>query len=453
MSIRHRMPRRSGAAAPLSQPRSRWAGIVARTPRSARLFVVFFGEAGQSGFHLILNIALLRLLSAEGYGVFAVTFILASVGITYMQALVGTPIGVILPRHRRAGAMVWQATFSCASAALALVTAVMIFASVSLWLERPEFAPAAALFAAAWFLRGFARASLFANGSLWRAGLSDAAFVTSGLVLGTLAILFSPLDPLLDAFVVLFISHVVGIVAAVAGTRFKIAFRMRLLVRYARLWPSLAWSVGGVTSANLQAQGQMLLVAAIAGPAAYAPIAASMIVFAPLRTLGAALFNLLQPAFASALSIGDDRKIRKLLFGGGAMIAVSGLLLGAATYVFFRPIEEFLLKPQFAGEPIALLMVLAWLIVTLAQLYAAPRALMLGAHAFKLVALINLVSAAFGLASVATLLIVMGTAWSLLGVVFSELITLVSLWIAAWILLRRLGREPLSRKVGTHNVA
>jgi len=44
-----------------------------------RLVLMIGGEAMQSGFHFALNIALLHMLSAQGYGLFAIGMVMGGV--------------------------------------------------------------------------------------------------------------------------------------------------------------------------------------------------------------------------------------------------------------------------------------------------------------------------------------------------------------------------------------
>ena len=60
----------------------------------------FGGEALQSGFHFILNLLLIRELTAYDYGVFAIVFILGGISITYGNALVSIPANIRIARLR-----------------------------------------------------------------------------------------------------------------------------------------------------------------------------------------------------------------------------------------------------------------------------------------------------------------------------------------------------------------
>ena len=58
-------------------------------PRLVRNFALSLGGEGvQSGFHFILNLALIRLLSPYDFGIFAIAFVIGGIAIAYGNALV-----------------------------------------------------------------------------------------------------------------------------------------------------------------------------------------------------------------------------------------------------------------------------------------------------------------------------------------------------------------------------
>ncbi len=65
--------------------------------------------------------------------------------------------------------------------------------------------------------------------------------------------------------------------------RLRFSLHARARARYRAIWRTLAWSLAGVTSLTVQGQGLTLLFGLLAGPAAYAPIAATLVLYAPLR--------------------------------------------------------------------------------------------------------------------------------------------------------------------------
>ncbi|MEG7727167.1 hypothetical protein U2063_15380, partial [Listeria monocytogenes] len=83
---------------------------------------------------------------------------------------------------------------------------------------------------------------------------------------------------LLDrAFLAIALAHAIAIAVAYGALRqrLRISLHARARARYRAIWRTLAWSLAGVTSLTVQGQGLTLLFALLAGPAAYAPIAAT----------------------------------------------------------------------------------------------------------------------------------------------------------------------------------
>lgn len=413
---------------------------------AARFAVMLGGEVLQSLFHLGLNLALVRVLSAHGYGLFAIVFGLGAVALTFVRAMAGVPAATFIPQARSP-----RAARACAvsfgTGALALCLA--------LWLGiAAAFAPfvgagalAAGAFVAAWSLRSFLRTLLFAQGRAGLAGLSDLAFTLSGAAILALLLSRGEADGLLwDSLWLLAAAHGLGIAVVFAASRERVRIAPRhAWRRYRRLWRSLAWSVAGTATANVQAQGQMLLIAGLAGPAAYAPVAAVLVLFSPLRLLGTVVVNLIQPEMARLIAAGDARRLRRILAAGTALLATACLAYGAGLALVFDPIEHHLFADRFAGEPLGLIAGLVWATVMLTMLYAAPKTLIETRRAFPELAAMALASAGLGMAAVAWLVASASPAWSMAGVAASELVVLAWSWRAA---LRPENRPAVSRPAG-----
>ena len=63
------------------------------------------GEGLQSGFHFILTLVLIRLLSLHDFGIFAIAFVLGGIALTYGNAFVTVPATVRLARMKSRGAV------------------------------------------------------------------------------------------------------------------------------------------------------------------------------------------------------------------------------------------------------------------------------------------------------------------------------------------------------------
>jgi O-antigen/teichoic acid export membrane protein len=208
----------------------------------------------------------------------------------------------------------------------------------------------------------------------------------------------------------------------------------------------LSWSLVGVTTSNVQSQFQTFLVAVLAGPAAFAPIAAATILLAPLRLAVGALIAMVQPDFAAALAEGRIERARTLLAGSFGLVLAACLGYGAALWLGFDLLRAHLFGPSFAGEPMGLITALAWAIALGYLSYMLPKALIEAAGGFRLVATATLASALVGIVCVSALLVMASPAWSLAGVVAAELVTLTCFWTEAC---RIVGRPFQNKPVPT----
>lgn len=393
------------------------------------------GEGAQSAFHFGLNVALLRRLSEYDYGLFAIVFVMGSLALTYSNALVATPVAVALPRLRRSGAAdvqdgVFGAVAALSSAGLALATGLILLFSTSL----AEVAAAAGLVIGLWSLRNYIRAALFARREPQHAVTGDACFAGTGILLTALVIAFVPAErTLAGALAALAVANAAGCAGALlaAGRGLRLSFDRRTWRHYRRHRSMVSWALVGVTTSNVQAQCQTFLVAALVGPAAFAPIAAGLLLHAPLRIAVAALIGIVRPDFSEALASGRLLQARRLLALAGGVILAGSLAYGALLWLAWDILRAHLFGASLADEPMGLIAVLSWATAVAYLGYFLPEAFLEAAGRFRSVAQATLLSALVGLACVLGLLLVAAPAWSLLGVIAAECVTLVWFWAAA----------------------
>lgn len=397
--------------------------------RLARRFALMLGgEVLQSLFHLGLNLALVRALSAHDYGLFAMVFGIGAIALTFVRAVAGVPAATFIPQARsaeaaRADAVSFGTGAVVASLALGLVTALAFAPFVGAG------ALAAGALVTAWSLRSFVRTLLIVRGRAGVAGASDLAYAGSGALLLVLLLWGEGGHSLWGDMSMLAVAHGIGIAAAFAILREPVRIDLRHAARrYRRLWRSFAWSVAATATANLQGQGPMLLVGLLAGPAAYAPIAAVLVLFSPLRLLGTVVVNLTQPEMARLIAAGEARRLRLVAAAGSAVLTAACLAYGAALLLLAGPIEAHLFAGHFAREPFALIVALVFATVTLTMLYAGPKTLLETRRGFRSLAAMALASAGLGMALVAALVVLVAPAWSMAGVAASEIVVLIWCW-------------------------
>lgn len=379
------------------------------------------GEATQSAFHFGVNVALARTLSADDYGIFAIAMVVGGIGLTYMRAVVGMPAMLLVAERRGSrGARAIEAAFGSA----ALVFAVLIAAAAALlfdvWLHTA--AVSGGLFVGAWALRSYLRAMLLAERRGTGAMLSDLSLAATGAVLAALLVRSGGAHPLETAFSLLAAANLAAIATALAFRTgpVRVTFRASMRRRFRVLGRQLAWSAAGTTTANAQATGQVLLVAAVGGPQVYAPLAAMLTLFAPIRLLVAGLTNLLQPELAARVAKARLTGTARLLLLWAACALALGLAYGAVAALLL----PLMGSTVFEGQPEGLIFVLAWGTTVAFFLSLVPRLLLEVLRAFRLAALISAISAGLGMAVVVAVLWAGHPAWALLGNLSAECVVL-----------------------------
>jgi O-antigen/teichoic acid export membrane protein len=410
--------------------------------RLARNFVLSLGGEGvQSGFHFILNLALIRLLSAYDFGIFAIAFVIGGIAHAYGNAIVSVPAAVQIPRLKSPGAANYQDVMF-GSIALLFSGACAVAATVGLLLtiRDVEESVAAGALVGLWTLRNHIRTVMFARHMAPGATVSDVSYTMSGIGFIALSISLHPDGAqATSALWGLAAANLLAIAVALRafGRRIRVSFRRSVWRRYRTIWSDVAWSLFGTTTWNVQSQALTFLVAAIAGPAAYAPVAAGMLLFTPLRPAMNAFINVFRADVIGALAQGRFRDLNLALHAVCGVIVLACMAVGAGIWLIWPYLTTYVFAGKFAGASMPLIVVLSGLSAVAYLTYNVPLALIQAAGHFKPVALATTLGGIVSLCAASVLLHVTTVAWSLAGVVAGEMACGVYLWIAAQSILRQ----------------
>jgi O-antigen/teichoic acid export membrane protein len=308
---------------------------------------------------------------------------------------------------------------------------------------------AAGSFVGLWTLRNHVRATLFARRATPVLSFSDLGYSAGGAAFVAALVWIEAGEPqVTSVFWALAAANVIGIAIAlkIVHTRVRVSFRASVRARYRRIWVDIAWSLFGVTMWNIQGQAQTFLVAAIAGPAAYAPIAAGMVLFNPLRLALGSIFNVIRPEFAAGLADPRHGRVRLTFYGSMVVTALACSAYGACVWLGWSVLEGHFYGGKFAHASMPVIVVFGWIAATIAVTYHVPLALVQAAHDFRAVAIATTIGGIVGLGGVIVLLVYSTVVWSLAGVIAGEAICLICLWIAALRVLRKeaTGRLPVT---------
>lgn len=421
------------------------------------------GEGLQSGFHFVLNLILIRTLTVYEFGLFAIVFVLGGIALSYGNALVSVPATVYMPRGGSRRAVDYHDVLF-GSAALAISVAIAVIGAVGLWLTvgRGAEALAAGSFIGLWTLRNHVRTVMFVRRRPTTATTSDFSYACSGIVLVTALLYFgSPVPNVTSVLAVLSIANIIAICVALQALRKlpRITGRRSVWHRYRAIWPDIAWSLISATTWSIQGQALMFLIAAFTGPAAYAPVAAGIVLFSPLRPAISAVMNVFRPDFVRALAEGRYRHVTVTLYSLSGIIVLSCVAFGTCIWLGWPLLESHVFGTKFAQASMPLIVFLSGLSALIYKTYYAPLALVQAAGQFKPVALATTFGGIVGLATVSILLASTTVAWSLAGLVAGEAVCGIYLWVAALRILRRQDSRPsaprrtapLTRPVGATN--
>ncbi|WP_375464147.1 hypothetical protein [uncultured Methylobacterium sp.] len=393
-----------------------------------RFALILSGELTQSLFHFILNIVLVRELPAHAYGLFAIVFTVGAVGVTYIRALVAVPATLFLsPSLGRPAERGYDVAFGSGACCVAVAMAVCACAALSPVIGLG--ALAAGAFVGLYAFRSYLRIVLLARRGARIAGLSDLVYALAGL--GLTIFLHGDAGAVLDhALLGIAGAHALGIavVFAAIGQPVRLSFRPSMRRRYRAIGRTLLWSLAGVTGTIVQGQGLTLLLAILAGPEAYAPVAATLVLFAPLRIPTSALANMVLPEITGLLAQGRVRAARGLVLRSTGLIGLACLAYGLVMWTALPIIEQHLFKGRFLHEPMTWIGVGVWSVVTVSLLYAIPRAFLEASAAFRVIASGATVSAGIGFLIMVPLLMTLEPAFALIGLAASECAT--ALWSA-----------------------
>lgn len=404
--------------------RARLAALT-RAGLSGRFAVILSGELIQSLFHFVLNILLVRELGAHDYGLFAIVFTVGAVGITYIRALVAVPATLHFARSvGRPAVLGYDVMFGSGavvvSGLMALAVCLALVPVIGLG------ALAGGAFVGLYAFRSYLRIVLLARGRAHISGLSDLVYALCGGAFIAYGLNGAGTALLDRAFLAIAMAHAVGIAVAYCALRqrLRVSLGSRSRARYRAIWHTLAWSLAGVTGLTVQGQGLTLLFGLLAGPAAYAPIAATLVLYAPLRIPTSALMNMVLPEISVLVATGQMHAARRLVIRYATLLSGACLAYGILMAAALPAIEHVLFKGRFAGEPMRWIGLVVWAAVMLAQLYAVPRAFLEASAAFRTITVGAVGSAALGFSIMIPLLLLMPPATALAGLLASEIATL-----------------------------
>lgn len=412
-----------------------------------RYLVVTSGPFGSAGVQFLLSLILLRTLEPAQFGAFSLLFIVSQFLILIWSALFCAPAVLQLaPGYDRTGLAMVDAI--CAASIVAATACGIAMLTGGLWLGLSlTSATGFALYTAFSLLRWLGRSVCYSRDAVSRVALSDHGY-SLVLVAATLWIALAPSTAALEIACLGLAGAMFFALAALGGEYARMQLRALHLAampsglrRYRHVWHKQgSMSLTGVLAAEFLANNQALMVTAIQGPGAYAPLAACFLLVRPIPIAIAAMSEYERARMASALRRKALGEMRSLLHSFlGAMVAIwsatgllAAILLGAA--------PELIFPSSLYAPPVLVSGTILWVAIALPRCLRAPAATLLqAAGEFRPIALAGAVGSAVSIGAVTFLLLHTGApVLTLVGTFAGETLATLMIWRAVVLWNRRL---------------
>lgn len=400
------------------------------TNAMARYAQAVFSQGFVSAAHFVLQLLLVRLLPAADYGLFALAFSVAMILAAVTNALFTVPLSVLRPGASAESQRTIERDLNTPAIASGLAFGLLMAIGGALFAGDPMGAVAAAAFIATFVVRHHFRGAGFARFAVGAVLRGDFVYVL--VAAGGVAMVLSAdadVPSVAGALWSLAVANVVSIVVLSRQSEVSARSLAVLGSRYRPYWSTSKWVLVGAVSTMIVTQGHGVVITALDGAEAFAPIAAGFVLFGPVRVLFATVQNLLRPEMAKAIAEGDDRLAFRMASSASlvcsSIVVIIGIVLAGAWSFIGREI----LDEQYRAAPMAWI-VLAWGIVSLiAAVQVGPNAVLQAELRFEALARVALVAGTVNLVLVTAAVLVGPTQWAIPAVGVAE--TLMTVWTVA----------------------
>lgn len=418
----------------------------AAPPEKARLAAVprylsaVLSQGLVSGFHFVLNLLLVRMLSISDFGIYALTFVLAIMATSVSNALISTPLCVFAPGAKsvkeRNDIESMLTTLMALLLGVALVCGVLLCMGMAMGSGDFTVLISALGFIIAYLARQYARSYGYSRFDVIAVLYGDMTYVLVGaLTLSGLFLMDWPITSF-EVFTALTVANLIAVMLEVGRLPSPITLQPLLTAfkNYTPVWSQAKWALIGSISTVVVQQAHSLVVATLKSPAAYAPLAAGFVLFGPVRVIFTTIQNVIKPEMALAIS--EDRpaaaKRQMIMASSLSVVAVTGLLV--VTWLAWPLLEKWLYGEQYSDAPMRQIVMLWGAITLIAAIQNGPFAALQSLRAFRDLAMSTIYGSILSLLLVALLLYTTPIQWSITGILLAE--SFVAIWVV-WLSMQR----------------
>lgn len=406
-----------------------------------RFIIAIGGSAGVALSGFILSILLLRTVTPAQFGVYGFIQVVIALGFGLSNALFGSPLTVALNRTETPKSSTAESYFK-GSFLISLLASLSLVPLAISFGESPEIGAAFSASAMLMWTRWMGRSYANAIHQHKKVAVSDACYTVITLIGAAILFVLNEVS----------IKHVVSLQSLGAGLGLLALGLKSLIVQLRGIWkgPSAPFRQGfkeqgrhallGVITTEATANVHSYLVTLMLGPAAFAPLAASVLLFRPVPLVILSLTQLERPRIAQLLrDIQLKAAWRAIRFFRGTVLTFWIFNL-AIIYWIVTHYLDVVIRGHYDAKVI-IQATYFWAAIMGLRCLRGPESALLQANGdFKQLARVTVVSSLVTMPLVAALVYFYGAIWSLAGILTGEAL--------ATALTRSLARKQISpRKV------
>lgn len=404
-----------------------------------RFIIAIGGSAGVALSGFILSILLLRTVTPAQFGVYGFIQVVIALGFGISNALFGSPLTVALNRTETPKSGTAESYFK-ASFLISLLSSLSLVPLAISFGESPEIGAAFSASAMLMWTRWIGRSYANAIHQHRRVAVSDACYTVITLLGAATLFVLNEVS----------IKHVVSLQSLGAGLGLLALGFKSLVVQLRGIWngPSAPFRQGfkeqgrhallGVITTEATANVHSYMVTLMLGPAAFAPLAASVLLFRPVPLVILSLTQLERPRIAQLLRDTQLKAAwRAIRFFRGTVLTFWIFNL-AIIYWIVTHYLDVVIRGHYDAKVI-IQATYFWAAIMGLRCLRGPESALLQANGdFKPLARVTVISSLVTIPLVATLVYLYGAIWSLAGILTGE--------VLATALTRSLARKQISHR-------
>lgn len=391
---------------------------------SSRYALSVGAQALVSGFHFGLNLILLRTITPYDYGIFAYAFVLALFASAINNALISTPLTVYTPVVKNIDERTQQENmFSTLNLLLFMLLVVMGLGYAFYSDVAKPITLSVTAFVAVYAARQYSRSFGYARFKPLVTATGDIAYVLAGIVLVACILLFNK-DSSVVSLVLLALAGANLVAMFIERWRIHGLNRRWLtfanIKNYGHVWLQSRWALIGALTTLFLGQAHGLIITWANGPGTFAPLAAGMVLFGPVRVALMTWQNMVKPELAMALSENRGEAVKKQIQKTAILMGLAVLALGFCLWLAWPYVHAALYASKYSDHPMGYIVCL-WAAITLfAAIYNAPSAALQAMRDFRVLAMASVYGAIISGVLVALTLYFFKPETTLLGILAAE---------------------------------